>query len=362
MTILVANGLVAWNRIFKDLDPEQKVVKIEATGYQFAWDIRYPGPDGILGNKDFRNIVPGVNDLGLDWNDEAALDDIILGGSDKIVLPKDSTVSVRITAKDVLHNFYLPHFRVKMDAVPGIPTSFTFRPVKTTSEFKEELRKYPEYHTPSDPKDPTSPTRWESFQYELACAELCGKGHYSMRRIVDVVSRDEFDAWIKTQKSFYYTNIRNTKNDPWKGKKLFASEIASRAVELKTEIEGVINDNTGTVSKTILLKHLFYNTGSSSLNDHLSKYELDNLVKILNERPSLRVELAGHTDSVGDAASNLVLSQERAQKAMDYLLAKGISGSRLSAKGYGQTQPIDSNDTEEGREKNRRTELRILSK
>ncbi|MCB0660109.1 MAG: flagellar motor protein MotB, partial [Saprospiraceae bacterium] len=83
MTILVANGLVAWNRIFKPIGPDQNVLNIEATGYQFAWDIRYPCPDGKLGNKDYRNIIPGVNDLGLDWNDEAALDDIILAGSDK---------------------------------------------------------------------------------------------------------------------------------------------------------------------------------------------------------------------------------------------------------------------------------------
>ena len=94
-----------------------------------------------------------------------------------------------------------------MDAVPGIPTSFTFRPIKTTDEYKEELRKYPEFQTPSDPKDPTSPPRWEVFQYELACAELCGKGHYSMRRIV---GGSEYDTWIKGQKSFLILRISNT--------------------------------------------------------------------------------------------------------------------------------------------------------
>ena len=98
MTILVANGLVAWNRIFKPIGPDQKVINIEATGYQFAWDIRYRSRRKNS-NKDYRNIIPGVNDLGLDWNDEAALDDIILAGSDKIVFAKDSTVHVRITAK-----------------------------------------------------------------------------------------------------------------------------------------------------------------------------------------------------------------------------------------------------------------------
>ena len=201
--ILVSQGISIMNKMFKPLTAEDKYIEIEATGYQFAWDIRYTGKDNKLGNKDFRLIDLATNSIGIDWNDEASLDDIVLGGTDKIVLPKDTTVRVRITAKDVLHSFFLPHFRVKMDAVPGMPTFFTFRPVKTTKEFKEELKKYPEWNTPSDPSDPTGPKRWETFEYELACAELCGKGHYSMRRVVEVVERDEYESWLKEQKAFY---------------------------------------------------------------------------------------------------------------------------------------------------------------
>lgn len=157
----------------------------------------------------------------MDWTDEHSVDDIVLGGTDKIVLPVDTTVRVRITAKDVLHNFYLPHFRVKMDAVPGLPTSFIFKPVKTTKEFRQQLSEYPEWQVPADPNDPTGPKRWETFEYELACAELCGKGHYSMRRIVEIVTRDEYNVWLASQKSFYMTNIRNTADDPYKGKNYF---------------------------------------------------------------------------------------------------------------------------------------------
>jgi cytochrome c oxidase subunit 2 len=207
MTYLVASGLVAWNSIFPTLTEEDKYLEIEATGYQFAWDIRYPGEDGKLGRKDFRLIDLANNSLGIDFNDPNAKDDIVLGGTDKIVLPVDSTIKVRITSKDVLHNFYLPHFRVKMDAVPGLPTSFIFKPVKTTKEFREQLRQYPEWRVPADPADPNGPQRWETFEYELACAELCGKGHYSMRRIIEVVSREEYAAWMAGQKSFYSTNI-----------------------------------------------------------------------------------------------------------------------------------------------------------
>lgn len=363
MTVLVANGLIAWNNIFPTLTEEDKFMEIEATGYQFAWDIRYPGSDGKLGNKDFRLIDPASNSLGIDWKDEAAADDIILGGTDKIVLPKDSTIKVRITAKDVLHNFYLPHFRVKMDAVPGLPTSFIFKPVLTTQEFREQLSKYPEYQVPADPADPSGPKRWETFEYELACAELCGKGHYSMRRVVEVVSREEFETWMKAQKPFYATNVRGTDNDPWAGKKLFDYEIKARNFELRSAVTQFMIDTTGSASNVINLSHVFYNTGASDLNSDLSKYELDNLTTIMQERyPKMRVELAGHTDNVGDAASNMQLSVDRATKVRDYLLSKGIASDRIVARGYGQDQPTAPNDTPEGRAKNRRTELRILNK
>lgn len=359
--LLVSKGISIMNELFQPLE-ENQYIEIEATGYQFAWDIRYPGDDGKLGNKDFRLIEPATNSLGVDWNDEAALDDIILGGTDKIVLPKDSLIRVRITAKDVLHSFFLPHFRVKMDAVPGMPTYFTFRPVKTTKEFREELRKYPEWNEPSDPSDPSSPKRWEAFEYELACAELCGKGHYSMRRVVEVVERDEFESWLKEQKSFYTSNIRGTAADPWDGKKLFPSEIKARKEELTKEFADLMSSTDNIIGKVILLKHVFYETGSADLNSKLSKYELDNVVEILGKYPNLHVELSGHTDNIGDPTSNMGLSENRAENAMQYLLSKNISASRLSAKGYGESQPLGSNDTPDGRKKNRRTELKIISK
>ena len=362
MTYLVAGGLITWNNIFPTLTAEDKFLEIEATGYQFAWDIRYPGQDGKLGNKDFRLIDPGANSLGIDWNDEASVDDIVLGGSDKILLPKDSTIKVRITAKDVLHNFYLPHFRVKMDAVPGLPTSFIFTPVKTTQEFREQLRAYPEWQVPADPAEPEGKQKWETFEYELACAELCGKGHYSMRRIVEVVSREEFDTWLAGQKPFYATNIRNTDKDPWAGKKLFDYEIKARGFELRSSVARYVDDTTGTLSNVVNLEHVFYKTGSSDINDDLSKHELENLTTLMGRFPKLRIEFAGHTDNVGDAAANMILSNERSAKVREYMIAKGISGDRMVAKGYGQDQPIASNNTPEDRQKNRRTELRIISK
>lgn len=217
MTILVVQGLVTWNNVMADVASEDSYLEIEATGWQFAWNLRYPGADGKLGVKDFRLIEPGVNELGQDWNDLRNHDDF---NADELVLPKGKKVRVRISARDVLHNFYLPHFRVKMDAVPGIPTYFVFTPIKTTEEFRQDLRKYPEYQLPSDPSDPNSEPKWKAFNFELACAELCGKGHYSMRRVVKIVSPEEWEKWNAQQKSFYFSSIRDTDADPFKGQKL----------------------------------------------------------------------------------------------------------------------------------------------
>ncbi|MDX2134231.1 MAG: cytochrome c oxidase subunit II [Saprospiraceae bacterium] len=215
MTVLVVRGLNAWNTVMADIKEGEDYIEIEATGQQFNWIIRYPGADGKLGARDYTLTTAG-NQLGQDFTDSKNWDDMI--PSQECYLPVGKKVRVRITAKDVLHNFYLPHFRVKMDAVPGMPTYFVFTPVKTTAEFRNDLRRYEEYNTPYDPADPNGPKRWEKFEYELACAELCGKGHYSMKRIFKVVSQEEYDAWLKTQESFYLTQVRGKADDPNAGK------------------------------------------------------------------------------------------------------------------------------------------------
>lgn len=356
LVILVANGLIAWNDIMADTAPEENALEIEATGYQFAWNIRYPGPDGQLGAKNYKKIS-GLNGLGQDWTDVKNLDDF---NADEIVLPVGKKVRVRITSKDVLHNFYLPHFRVKMDAVPGLPTYFVFTPIKTTEEFREGLRKYKEYHAPTDPDDPKSDPLWKTFNYELACAELCGIGHYSMRRMVRIVSQQEYDAWLATQKSTYLTTIRNSEEDPFKGQVLNV-EVQERRTQFFNEVNKLLGTDSLLRKQPLRLEHIQFETGSNKLTPD-SKYELDNLIELLVNNSTVTVELSGHTDNTGDPAANLELSTQRAQAVNDYLVSRGIDAGRLKAVGFGQTKPIDSNDTDSGRQKNRRTELRILSK
>ena len=369
MAYLVANGLKVWNDVMPDIGPNEQYIEIEATGYQFAWDIRYPGADGILGAKDYRLIDLANNSLGINFNDEKSYDDVVLSGADRIILPVDQTVRVQITAKDVLHNFYLPHFRVKMDAVPGLPGYFIFKPTKTTAQMRSELSAYPEWNELSDPSDPESPKRWEVFDYELACAELCGSGHYSMRRIVEIVDQGTYNAWASglASKSFYKNNIRGTDLDPNKDARLMSYEIESREKELDVELTAALNSAQNNKKETqlenaiIRFKNVFFATGGANLEED-SYYELDYVASVLNKYPDVKIEIAGHSDNTGDAGKNRTLSQARADVVKDRLISKGVSESRLASKGYGDVDPIDSNDTDEGRAANRRTELVVISK
>lgn len=179
-----------------------------------------------------------------------------------------------------------------------------------------------------------------------------------MRRVFKIVTQEEYDAWLKKQESFYLTQIRDKDEDPNKGKVL-DFEVGIRAKAFGESIKKAV-ESTNTAEKTLKLNYVNFETGSARLTDD-SKYELDNLAKAMSDYPNLVIEVAGHTDNVGDAASNLTLSAERAASVVNYLTGKGVSSSRLRPRGYGDTKPLADNDTPENRAKNRRTEFTILS-
>ncbi len=112
--------------------------------------------------------------------------------------------------------------------------------------------------------------------------------------------------------------------------------------------------------KTIRLDYVQFETGVAALTPD-SKYQLDDLVEDLQKYPKIRIEVGGHTDNTGDPAANKTLSQQRADAVKAYLINKGISADRLTAVGYGSGKPVDTNDTDEGRQKNRRTEFKIIA-
>ena len=114
-----------------------------------------------------------------------------------------------------------------------------------------------------------------------------------------------------------------------------------------------------TAGSVIALRNIFFNTASYDLLP-ASNAELEKLVQLLRTNTTLRIELGGHTDNVGADAANLTLSDQRAQAVRDFVIAQGIDASRITAKGYGETKPVATNDTEEGRAQNRRTEVTVL--
>lgn len=127
----------------------------------------------------------------------------------------------------------------------------------------------------------------------------------------------------------------------------------------KSETNKALRDGEPEVAKVIELTGLSFKTNSDVL-DSSSNARLDSAVLTLNNNPDSDVLVAGHTDSSGDAAYNQSLSEKRANAVRNYLIEKGVDGSRLSVRGYGETEPVASNDTAAGRAKNRRVELRIL--
>ncbi len=161
-------GLPVWEKFYATAAPSDAIT-IEVTGEQFGWNVRYPGRDGLFGRSDAR-LISLDNPLGLDSSDPAARDDVVL--LSVVYVPVNQPTHIRLRSKDVLHSFFLPNFRVKQDAVPGMTIDFWFVPTKVGT-------------------------------YEIACAELCGFGHYNMRGVLYVVSPDEYRQWLKEERPFF---------------------------------------------------------------------------------------------------------------------------------------------------------------
>jgi cytochrome c oxidase subunit II len=202
LCVLVAFGLKAWFKITGDA-PKDAII-VEVTGHQFGWEFRYPGADKTLGKKNYR-LTKGANSLGVDFEDPASWDDIHV--STTMHIPVNKPVKLVINAQDVIHDVGLPHFRLKMDAVPGIPTTEWFTPKFTTEEMKAKT------HNPN-------------FTYEISCDQMCGKGHFSMRGIIIVESDAEYRKWLATQKSEYYTIYKD--KDP--NNKIIVTDSAKQDV------------------------------------------------------------------------------------------------------------------------------------
>jgi cytochrome c oxidase subunit II len=173
--LLFGFAIPIWAARVDRMPPENEALVVHVTGEQFAWNVHYPGPDGKFGRTDIKLIDVQSNPLGIDRSDPAAKDDVTT--LNQLYLPANKPIIVKLRSKDVIHSFNVPEFRVKQDAIPGLTIPVWFIPDVTTAEMRTR-------------------TGNAEFQYEIACAQLCGLGHYRMRGYVTVQTQDEFQKWM----------------------------------------------------------------------------------------------------------------------------------------------------------------------
>jgi cytochrome c oxidase subunit II len=169
---MLAPGLFVWNQF---VTVPEGASEVEVIGQQWQWSFRLPGNDGRLGTSDTRN-VSSDNPLGLNPNDPNGHDDVVIEGND-LHLPLGKPVKLLLRSIDVVHSFYVPEFRAKMDLVPGMVSYVWFIPTRTGT-------------------------------FEMLCSELCGAAHYNMRAKVVVDEESEYQAWLRKQKTFAQLSAR----------------------------------------------------------------------------------------------------------------------------------------------------------
>jgi cytochrome c oxidase subunit 2 len=165
IALIVFYALPAWNAIKISMPDEKDAVVIHVVGEQFGWDVHYPGPDGKFGRRK-PELVHFNNPLGLDRTDPDAADDVVVGN--ELHMPLGKTVLIKLTSKDVIHDFFVPEFRIKQDAMPGMEIPVWIEPNRVG-------------------------------KYELACAQLCGFGHSLMRADVYVDSPEDYAKWLQSR-------------------------------------------------------------------------------------------------------------------------------------------------------------------
>ena len=165
IALIVFYALPVWNRIKMQMPDEKDAVVVHVVAEQFGWDIHYPGPDGKFGRRK-PELVHFNNPLGIDKTDPDAADDVIVGN--EMHIPLGKKVLIKLTSKDVIHDFFVPEFRIKQDVVPGMQIPLWVEPNKVG-------------------------------HYEIACAQLCGFGHSLMRGDVYVDTPEDFAKWLKSR-------------------------------------------------------------------------------------------------------------------------------------------------------------------
>jgi cytochrome c oxidase subunit II len=178
--LLVGFSMPLWAARVEHFPSPAESTRVRIVAEQFAWNIHYPGPDGVFGRSDPKLIDLQSNPLGLDRSDPAAKDDVTT--VNQLHLPVGRPVLIELSSKDVIHSFALQEMRVKQDVIPGMMIPVWFVPNVTTEEMRRR-------------------TGNPDFGYEISCAQLCGLGHYRMRGYVTVETPEAFQKWMDDQEA-----------------------------------------------------------------------------------------------------------------------------------------------------------------
>ena len=290
VVVMLAPGLVAWNDY---INPPSDAYELEVYSKQWKWYYRFPGADGIFGAA-HNQYVKFENPFGMKPDDPYGEDDILIV-SGTVKIPVDRPVKVLLRSEDVLHDFWVPAIRAKMDAVPGMVTYFWFEPIV------EKV-------------------------YEVLCAELCGRGHHSMRGEMHVVSMDEFSTWLNDQVT-------------WAGKQAGAvplSPEAARGREVATE-NGCFACHSSDGSSA---------TGPTWLDIWGGTVELDDgTTRVRDEAYMKKSILDPHAEIVLGFSATMTtaeLTEEDLQSILDYIKVLTSEPTKPESENEGEEHTLDT--------------------
>ncbi len=197
VALLLGFAIPIWASRVNDVPKGPDAIHIRVVGQQFAWNIHYPGPDGVFGETSVDKVDEVENPIGLDRSDEFAKDDIFT--VNQLHIPVDTPINISLSTKDVIHSFTLTELRVKQDAIPGMEIPVWFEATMTTDELLEEIKG----------------TAREGRGFEIACAQLCGLGHYRMKGFMTIHEMDDYEAWLAEEQEYLSEEEEDDWGDDW---------------------------------------------------------------------------------------------------------------------------------------------------
>ena len=193
--LLIGFSFPIWaNRVNDVPTSNQDIIHVRVVAQQYAWNIHYPGPDGLFGNLKSELVDEVSNPIGLDRSSFGASDDFFT--INQFHIPVNKKIRIDLSTKDVIHSFKLPELRVGQDAIPGMTIPIHFEATMTSEQFLKQM-----VGTPREGKG-----------LEVACAQLCGLGHYRMKGYLTVETEDEYNDWLDLQAEYL---LEENEEDEW---------------------------------------------------------------------------------------------------------------------------------------------------